>query len=509
MDKNEDRKGRFAKNLSINTLNFIVNILSGILVIPILVNQIGVEALGLVQIAVGLSLYMNLITTSLNQGNNRALLIALNSGDGFDRANNTLHTTFTIYGFFSLFFLFLLAGIIFNVQSIFNINPEKLIETRVLFGLVGLSYLIIMFTASLNSPLYAKNKLYVIHGLNIFRNLLKLVLVIFFAFTTSNVAAIGMAYFISAFFGAILAIFVFIKNTTYYSFFKGKFSFAEAKSITSLSIWTLVSQIGIVALSQGSLILVGAFLSNRDAGVLSILSQWPTLVINMAAITSVVFAPYIMIHFSKNELQELKDFVLKVVYYQSIWSGLIVGLIASFSSKLLELWVGIEFSQYSLLLIIMLLPMTFTQGFRPLYTVNTAYNRVSRFGIFYCFAGILHLFFSFCFMKYSEIGLIATIISIAFFTFIMDGLVLPLYVAKYTKIQMIQFLKTMLISFATCLISFSIATVSQSALSVNSWWELALTVFISLLISIPFVFTLIKEDEKRRLADYCSCWINK
>lgn len=495
-------KRRFAINIITNALNFVVNVFSGILVVPLLVKNIGVSEFGVVQIAIGFSIYLNLVTTSLNQGINRSLLMSLNSNDGEANAKNTLHTIFVIYGVLLLVVLLVCFIVVLNVQRIFNISTANLFETQVLFASVSISYVIVMLASALNSPLYAENKLYVIQSINIFRNSMKLLFVVAAAVMSQSIAFIGAAHLASALIGVIVSIVYFLKTAPYYSIRGSKFEFAEAKSIAGLSIWTLVSQIGVVALSQTSVLLVGMYLTHNDAGVLGVLSQWPSLVINMATITSVVLAPYVMILYSKNQFTDLRNFVIKAVYYQAIWSGLIVGVVASFSFALLSLWVGSGFSNYSHYLICMILPLAITQAIRPLYTVNAAYNEVKYFGLFYCVAGVAHVVVSYIVIRYTEFGLLGTILSSVLLSILVDGFVLPLYVARYAEIPLWMFIRSIGISLLMAFVAYLIGNSLQFFVEVHTWAQFVVQTTACFVLSLAPVFMLIKSEDRIRLLAY-------
>ena len=85
---------QFLKNIIVNGSNFLVKILLGLVLPPIIIRELSLSSYGFVQTAISIAAYTALLSTSLNQANNRFVAISvLNNGE----TNRNLTTIFTLY----------------------------------------------------------------------------------------------------------------------------------------------------------------------------------------------------------------------------------------------------------------------------------------------------------------------------------------------------------------------------------------------------------------------------
>ncbi|MCW5855102.1 MAG: oligosaccharide flippase family protein [Anaerolineales bacterium] len=431
-------KKQFSKNLGVNVINFAVNFASGLLVAPFLIHHLGISAFGIVGVSMSVVGFMTIVSTSLNQANNRFVSMNMVSGDK-QTTISVITTTFILYGISILVFLPILAFISINSGRIFNISPNTVPAASFLFLLMGLGQVLIMLNAVIVSPLFAKNRLDIIQSLNILRNVLDIVfLFISVTYISNSLISVGAAYLGAIVLAITAAIVYFRKFLPYYKFRFHDFNKNKARDIFKLSGWTAVSAVGMLMFLQTDVVLINIFLGAEEAGKYAVAGQWRLLLISVATILSVVTAPIILLKYSENRLNELKDFLYKAVKYQGIYTAVPTALLVVYADTILSLWLGNDFIELSILLRAMIFHLAFSQAIRPLYAVGTAFNKAKLPGIATLSLGLSHVVLSIGLLKFTNFGVLGVIVSGTFFTVLLNAVFLPVYVARYLKVSPTQ-----------------------------------------------------------------------
>jgi membrane protein EpsK len=424
-------KKQFSKNLFINGLNFLVKVMLGLLIPPFLVQKFGIGVFGIVQIAISMATYVAILSTSLNQANNRFVSISIISGD-IQKASTTLSTIFTLYiGSFILITPFILY-ISFYPEKLFSIDEIILGDATNLFLLIGISQILIMLTTAYMSPAYAKNRLDIIQGINILRNFLKLVFVfVFVLFISNSLISVGMAFLLSAVFAVIAAFVNFKKIVPFYRYRIQDFDVLEAKKIFHLSGWTIVSVLGSLIFLQTDIVFINIFLGAEESGHYAVLMQWSMLLIAVSTVLSVVISPLILNKYAHNKIAELKELLYKSIKYQGIFTAVPATLIFVYADTILGLWLGVEYKELGIFLQVMIIHYGVSQATRQLITVNTAYNKMKWHGIGTLALGALHITVSMLLLKFTPFGILGVIVSNVLFTLLLNIGFLSWYVSSY------------------------------------------------------------------------------
>ncbi|SKB96319.1 oligosaccharide flippase family protein [Alkalitalea saponilacus] len=489
-------KRQFTKNLIINSLNFFVNIAYGIVLTPFLIAQLGISAYGVIQIAISISFYMGIVSSSLNQANNRYVSVYLISEDN-DKANITVTTTLILYFLSFVLISPLLIYLSINSGSLFDVSAEHYNSSSYLFLFIILSFFLIMITSVFVSPAYAKNRLDLVQLINILRNVLKMGLTIFvLLYINKSLASVGFSHLLAAIISSTIALFVLKKFMPFYKFRFLDYDKNIVRKIISLSSWTLINATGILIFRQTDVILVNLLIDLETAGRYAILVQWYNVLISVATILSVVFSPIILLKYSQQRFDELKDFLFKAIRYQGIFISFASSLVVVYAKEILYFWLGMDYVNLAPFLQLMIFHFSVSQAIRPLYALNTAYNKVKVPGILTLLSGVLHILVTVYLLKYSKLGISAPIISGAVFSIILNVLILPLYASKYLNVSLFKFFDALIPAVIVQILVIAFGIALKEIVSINSILELILYSGINLLIVIGlFYFFMLSKDE--------------
>lgn len=491
-------KKQFLKNLTINGINFFVNVAVGLIMAPFLVKQLGVEAFGLVQIAISMSMYSSILSTSLNQSNNRFVSVSL-ANDAQSKTSTLLSTIFTLYLGSFVLVLPLIGLVSWFPGVLFDINQEHLLSASYLFLLIGISQLLIMQTTAFMSPAYAYNRLDTIQLINILRNTLKLILVfVFILYLSNSLASIGFAFFVASLVSLLVAYANFKKFLPFYTYRPRDFDVDSAKKIFHLSGWTIVAVVGSLIFLQTDVVLINMFLGAEASGKFAVLIQWVMLLIAISTVLSVVISPMILNKYAYNKIDELKSLLYTSIKYQGVFSAIPVALVFVYADTILELWLGKEYGYLSVYLQVMIIHFGVVQATRQFVTVNTAYNKVKLHGIITLLFGFFHIVISVLVLKYSTYGIWGIIVSNVFFTMVLNIGFLSWYVSKYIKEPITKIYINLLPAVVTQIIATGVGLLLKDFFSPSSWAMLVVSAGTSCLLVMPFIYAVVLNKQEQQ-----------
>ena len=490
-------KKQFSINLIINGLNFLVNVAIGLLMTPFLVNHLGIASFGLVQIAISIAIYGSILSTSLNQSNNRFVSISL-AKDSQKKISTLLNTILTLYSSSFLLILPFLLLVAFYPNLIFNVEDKLLSSASYLFLLIGISQLFVMQTTAFMSPLYANNRLDIIQLINILRNSLKLILVfILILFFSNSLLSVGIAFFIASIIAVVIAYINFKKYVPFYKYNFKDFNWLDAKKILYLSGWTVIAVLGNLIFLQTDIILINIFLGSEKSGEFAVLIQWTILLISLTSVLSVVISPIILNKYTYQKIDELKEIFYQSIKFQGIYTAIPVALLFIYADTILSLWLSEKFVYLAPYLQVMIIHFAVVQSTRQLLTINTAYNNMKWHANITLLIGFFHIILSILLLKYTNFGIWTIIISNLFFTLILNLGFLSSYVSKYLSEPVYKIYLNILPAIVTQVFVMTFAYLLKYYLEPNTWFTLTLSLILSFLIVLPFIYFLLLTSKEK------------
>jgi membrane protein EpsK len=373
-----DFKNEFSRNLTSNSVLFLINILIGLLIVPFYIDTLGIAAYGIIPLATSFTGYVMLILDSLNGAISRFLTIHIQRSDvtGATKIFNT-----SLFSIIALIVIFAPVVVVIAWFSVFF-----------LFVLVFFTSFINGLQSPFSAVMYSFNKIHYINYIAIIRTLMSTGLIILFLFIlTPSVWYVGLAYFCSALFSLFLTITVSRKVYDKIRISTAFFSKEQFSEIATFAQWILVDQIGTLLLYQLSLIIVNKELGTAAGGEYALVLIFFNLLWAITGLITAVLSPMFYTYFARGLFSSIHKLSVVSVKCVGLVMALPISLICVFSPQLFTLWVGKEFAHLSSLLWILLIPLTMIVAYRPLILSYSAYNKVRIPAIFTIAAGIFNL----------------------------------------------------------------------------------------------------------------------
>ncbi|MDW5549210.1 lipopolysaccharide biosynthesis protein [Methanosarcina sp.] len=376
------------KNLLANILYFILNVIIGLLLVPYFINSLGVASYALVPLATSITSYVNLVVQSLNTSVSRYLTIDLQTQE-FKKASITFNTA--LFGTLGIILIMLpfVVLISYYSPSFFEIPTSQENAARILFlGVIG-SFLLRAWGSNFGVSLFAYNRLDLQNIVNAVNIIVQTgLIVILFKLYSPNLVYIGFAYLVGAVTALILTIVFSRKINPYLKVNIKDFRRSKVNEITEMGGWVIINQIGSLLFLQIDLIVVNRLFGTVAGGEYSTVLTWSMMLRTIAGMLVGILTPVILTYYAKERINELIDVSKSTVKLTGLAMALPIGYICGFSSQLLSLWIGPEFSKLSPLMVLMLSHLVINLPVMPLFAINVAYNKVKIPGILSFFMGI-------------------------------------------------------------------------------------------------------------------------
>lgn len=411
------------------------------LIVPFYIDTLGIAAYGIVPLATSFTSYVMLILESLNAAISRFLTLRIQSSDlpGATRIFNT--ALVTIVGIIAILIPVAVA-IAWYSPVFFNITSIERNSVISLFFLVFCASFVTALRSPFAAVMYAFNKINYTSYISFTYTLLSTGLIVsFFLALTPSVFYIGVANLLSALISLIITIAysrrVYDKIVISIKFFS-KECFTD---LTSLAKWILVDQIGTLLLLQLSLIIVNKKFGASTGGEYAIVLIFFSLLWSITGLFTSVLSPMYYTFYARRHFESIHNLSKVSVRCIGLAMALPIALICIFSRQLLTIWVGSEFAHLSLLIWVLLIPLTSIVAVRSLILSYAAYNKVRVPAIVTIIAGLLNLILALILPNVYGLGVMGVSLAFVIALWLRNVVFVPWYAAKVQDVAPAVFYK--------------------------------------------------------------------
>ncbi len=496
---NLNLKKQMPKNLGMNLLSFIINVLIGLWIIPYLVEHIGVAAYGLVPLAMFFSEYVSIIIQSLNSAISRFLLIALQKKDYF-QANEIFNTSLVIMFIFSLLQIIFMVIVVFDISFFINVPEELKSDAIWLFSFTFAGFSLSLFRAVIATPLYSYNRTDLIQMSAVLQTLLRvIIIVLLFTVDEPLLKYVGIANFSASLFSFLFILYLSRKMVPELKFKVRMFNIKRVKDLTTMGGWVLVHQVGGLLFLKVDLYIINVYLGAYQTGEYAIVMQWNNLIRTMIGVFAGIISPVLMIYYARDEIVKLIDLSKISVKLLGLLLAIPLGLICASAGDILALWVGEEFRHLGGLMILSLAPLVVNLAVLPLFTINTAYNRVKLPGIVTIVFGVFNFAFAILLVTQTDLGLYGVLLSGVILLSLKNIIFTPIYASYILGIDNLAFIKPLISGTLAFMSIYMVTFAISSFIKVDSFLTLLLMFGLISMAFIPVIVYVFLSDKDRKM----------
>ncbi|MCP9234257.1 hypothetical protein NMG46_29375 [Mesorhizobium sp. LMG 17147] len=491
---------RFVSNVAANACYIVLNTTIMLWYIPFLVNHLGVAAYGMIALANSLVMYGALVGTSLNVSISRFLAIDLNKGNTVS-ANGTFNTGLAL-SVIACSALLVPAGILtYFLPALFNVPAGLERAAQFLLASVGAAFLVTILSSNFGVASLIKHRFDLRNIVNSLTLLTRVgIIALCFMVWPATLWHVAVAFVIAAMVGLAGDVVVWRRLTPELQLNYRSIDRHHFRALANLGGWSAVNQTGALLLMQVDLLIVNAMFGAEMTGRYAAVLLFPALINTLTEAVVTVLSPAIMARYAVGDIDGMRRIARHSVKLLSVALALPVGLLCGFGAPLLHLWLGPQFAQLNVLLILLVGHLAVNLAVRPLFYVVTAYNQVKVQGLLTLALGLANIGLAIALARWSGWGVVGVAAAAAIVWTIKNCLFTSSYCATLLRLPWWSFYAPLTAgALGTLAIGFAGRFISQLWWPPN-WLALgAMAVTIAVLYSIVAYFLSLNRSDRELL----------
>lgn len=387
-----------------------INVIINFVLSPYIVDHLGVEANGYITLANNFVSYIAMVTIALNSMAGRFILIDYRKGN--QQSANEYYSSVLLGDWIlaAIFFLPMLLFVVF-IDSIISVPSEFLKDTKILFAVVFLNYILHLCIPQWQTATYCTNNLYlrslknavsaIVRALAIY--LLFLLLTphsyyVALAATLMTIVSISMDY---AFYKRLMP-----ELQWRFSWFRLK----KVKELVSSGIWNTISQCGNLLLEGLDILIANIFINPVASGVLALSKIIPNMIHQITGTVATTYGPRLTYLYADGKIEKLAHEIKNNIMIVSVLANIPIGLFMAFGTSFFTLWIPSQDAmQLTILSSLSLLGMLFAGLSQCFVNIFGVVNRLKINSIVVIGSGFVNLCCIFLLLKYTSLGIYAVV----------------------------------------------------------------------------------------------------
>ncbi|MCA9971851.1 MAG: oligosaccharide flippase family protein [Anaerolineales bacterium] len=467
---------RFLINVSSNLAMFGLNVVAGLWFTPYLVAHLGVAAYGIVILALSVARYMAVFDTALNNAVGRFLTLDVRRGAA-EAANRTFNTAFWTAVCLIILLLPLLLLAVPAALRFFDIPAGMETAAYWLFVCVLLSTLLVLLRGVFSATAFARNRLDLQNGIQASNTVVRIgvVVALFGWLATATLWQVGVGILAGGAASLLLAIVVWRRLTPELRIGRGQFDQTHLQQMVGMSWWIVVNQVGALLFLNIDLLVVNRYLGAEVQGRYGTVLQWSVLLRTLASTVATALTPIILAQYAARNMDKVALTSGQAVKLMGLGMALPVGLVAGLAAPLLDVWLGPAFVDLAPLLVLLTAPLAINLAVLPLFSTQTAMNRVRWPGIVSLVTGVLNLGLALWWVNWGRGGMGVAAAGALVLT-LKNALFMPLYNAHIQRLPWRTFVLRLLPGAVGLGVVGGASVAAARLVALDSWWALGTAV---------------------------------
>lgn len=489
MNNNQIKLGAILSYLSIG-----INLIAGLIYTPWMINQIGKSDYGLYTLANSL-ITLFLIDFGLSAAVSRYVSKYIAQGQQ-KKADDFLGVVYKLYLIVDIVIFIALAVIYFFIDAIYiKLTPDEIAKFKVVYSIVAVYSVINFPFVTLNGILTAHEKFIQLKLADIIHRLLTVSLTVIALLNNMGLYALVTANALSGIIIIIYKYIVICKTTPT----KVNFRFNDRglyKSIFAFSFWSTVSTLAgrlIFNITPTILGIVASSAAIAVFGVITTIEQYSYMI--TSAINGMFMPKISRIYAGNDENADIMPLMIKVGRFQFALNGLIAVGFAVVGKSFITLWMGADFSEAYIGILLVIIPGMFYNSLQIANTAMIVKNKVKEQAFIMLITGVINILCSFILSAF--FGVIGASISI-FFAYSIRAILYHIVHKKIMKLNIMYFIKKCYLKMLpSVVLTLLFGILINYLLSNDSWLSLCVRVLFITVIYIVSIFVFGFEKSER------------
>lgn len=488
---------KISLSMIFSILSVMLSCLIAFLLTKFLVNEFGSEANGYYSLAKTITSYLSVLSVAINSFASRYIAIEFNKKN-YDGSSSYFSTVVFANLFlsiiFCLFFIFFISFITFFL----NIEARYLLDVRILFGLVGINFILALFSSIFQIAFFVADKITVNAIVKLIGYSVEgIVLIILFTLRKKYLFYVGIALVASNALVMIISLFFTKKQSNGLEINIKKFDKKKVKVLVGNGIWNSLNSAGGILQNGLDLWISNIMLAPIQMGQVSVSKTFSSILSILSSTLCQPFQPSIVKDYSDNNINSVVSKVKVNIKFNGLIFSIILAIFIALGIPFFMLYCPAEdYTIIAKITCIVMLGDYFVAISSPMYFIYTLTikNLVPCLVTIGC--GIINVISMIILLKFTNLGVFAIVITTCCIGFFGNLIFTPIYSSRCLKLSIATFYPTILRVFLTTIIECIALYFLAYLFNIKSWVALIGVALLFSLIGFVIYFLVGILDKK-------------
>lgn len=500
MEEIKKRSGKMITSVIWNGVASCLNLVLGMIVTPLVTNNIGIEACGYVSLAGNFVSYVTILTTALNSYATRYISIEYhkkNLEESKKYFNSVLFTNLIA----GSIILAALLCMVFRLEYILVIPEQLIYDVKILFIFMFLNFLSVLLGNTFLASVYIQNRMDLSGFFRMCAYFIQIIiLIVSFKYLKPHLWYVGASYLIFSLIVLISSYILYKKLTPELIITKRSYSKKAVATLVINGVWNSINSLGNVLNSGLDLFISNLMLTPIAMSEISIAKTIGSILCMLYQIISQVFQPQLLKTYATGNKRQL-TFQFQMAMKVSGWiSGVFFVGFVVLGKVFYTLWIPNQNIEIIYSLTVITLISYMLEGVvGPLYYIYTLTVKNKVPCIITLVGGVINVISMFFLLKYTDLGAYAVVGTTTVIMLFINLVTNPLYMARCLNIKWYSFYPTIIRFIIYNIFSIYILKIILKSILSVSWIGFVICGFIICIVASVFYFIIMLDKEEKNI----------
>ena len=481
-------------NISLNVLAFGVQFFIGFYISPLIVSRVGASAYGFIGLANDFVSYAAIIASIFNSVAARFIANAYYKSD-YERANRYFNSLIVANIGISSFLGLITVLFIPNIQRVLTVPDELILDVKITFAIVFISYIITLLTLVFTTSTFVTNRTDIQGIRNIIQSILRLgLIIVFLNFISIKIYWIALASLIAA---AVISVWNIRLTNQLTPELKIDLKLSDKDCTIELAkagCWMAFSSISNILIRGLDLTVANVLIGDYEMGILSVARTIPNNVTSVVGTIAPLFTPVFISLYVKKSNTDLINNIKSSIKTMAVILFVPITAFIVFSKDFYTLWQG-SLSEEEIMMVTALSTLTvvlayFNSTTATMAQVSVVVNKLKSPVLVSFFVGLISFVVEIVLIKFTNMGIYAIVIPTTIILILRYLLYNSFYAAWCLDQPLSCFLPETFKTYLSIPVLFLIMGVIRYFLPVSSWLHLIVDVVICCIIGYALMIAI-------------------
>ncbi|HEX2950570.1 MAG TPA: oligosaccharide flippase family protein [Armatimonadota bacterium] len=456
-----DSKKHLARNTGSQIFLFIFSIITSLYFVRYQIQQLGIANYGMVTLATQIVSWTQVAAIAIVGTIGRFVTLNIARGDNKQARSYFNTQVTTVIGLSAV--LLPVAALVSYITPVFvKIPYGEVMNTRLLFFLTYLTFIVALYSATFQVTLYVKQRFDIRNMLEVANQISGYAIwILLFSLFRPSLWHIGFGRVIGAAVLLMGTVYTFLKLTPDLKPDLRGYDPSKFKEMIKMGTWMTISQVGIMLYLSFDALVINRTLGPASVGRYGTVAGLSVMIRGLSATMLSILGPPVIAYYARQDWTGLQRAVTKAVKFTSLGIAIALGAFCGLSVPFLTWWLGPSFGSLHLLVWLLFPHMVLNLGMDPPSSVTYAANKMAVPGIATILGGLLKVALAVILIKYTRLGLYGVAIADMISLSVKNLIFQPIYVSRLLQSSSLPFYKAVVPSI------FVFSAVSLTALALS------------------------------------------